>query len=260
MDSSATLFAAGELERYTRHILLREIGGPGQMRLKRARVLVVGAGGLGAPVLLYLAAAGVGHLTIVDDDQVSLSNLQRQIIHTDDRIGMSKVSSAAIALVAINPNVVIDPLPKRLDAALAAELIPLHDIVIDGSDNFRTRHLVNEACVAASVPLLSGAISQWEGQLSLFDPSRDAPCLACVFPVVPAVGLAPACAEAGVMGALPGIVGAMIAAEAIKELTGAGRGLRGRLLLLDVLWGENREIAVARNRDCPVCSARRDVA
>ena len=256
MHTPAPLFSQPELKRYARHILLREIGGPGQARLKRARVLFVGAGGLGAPALLYLAAAGAGHLTIVDDDTVSLSNLQRQIIHSDDRIGMAKVASAQIGLAAINPHVAITPLRARLDENLAAQLMPKHDLVIDGSDNFPTRHLVNAACVAASVPLLSGAISQWEGQLSLFDPARGAPCLACVFPVIPATGLAPACAEAGVMGALPGIVGAMMAAEAIKELTGAGRSLRGRLLLQYVLWGESRAITVVRNPNCAICGEK----
>jgi len=254
MDApAAPLFAEDELPRYARHIVLREIGGPGQRRLKRARILVVGAGGLGAPVLLYLAAAGVGQLTIVDDDVVSRSNLQRQVIHAEDRVGMAKVLSAQIAIKAINPYVTVSPLQIRLDAAGAARLVREHDLVIDGCDTLDTRHLLNRACVAASVPLLAGAISQWEGQLALYDPARGAPCLACLFPVIPAEGLAPACAEAGVMGALPGILGAMLAAEAIKEITGAGRSLRGRLLIHDALWGESREIRISRRAGCPVC-------
>lgn len=253
MDGRIPLYAEDELPRYARHIVLREIGGPGQARLKRARVLVVGAGGLGAPVLMYLAAAGVGQITVVDDDTVSLSNLQRQVIHAEDRIGMAKVASARVALGGINPHVRVIPVQARLDAALAAGLLPGQDLAIDGCDNLPTRHLLNAACAAAGVPLLSGAIAQWEGQLTLYDPARGAPCLACVFPEIPAEGLAPACAEAGVMGALPGIVGAMLAAEAIKELAGAGRGLRGRLLLHDALWGESREVALARRPGCPVC-------
>jgi molybdopterin/thiamine biosynthesis adenylyltransferase len=246
-------FAAAELERYARHIVLREIGGPGQKRLKAARVLVVGAGGLGSPVLLYLAAAGVGTVGIVDDDRVSNSNLQRQVIHTDARIGMLKVQSAAIAMTALNPFIEVRTHALRLTAEDAPALLAGYDLVVDGSDNFITRYLLNAACVAAGKPLISGAITQWEGQLSLYDPARGAPCYACVFPEEPAPGLAPACAEAGVLGALPGIVGAMMAAEAIKEIVGAGQGLRGRLLLHDALWGESRSIAVAPRPGCPVC-------
>ncbi len=247
------LFAEGELPRYARHIALREIGGPGQARLKRASVLVVGAGGLGAPVLMYLAAAGVGRITVADDDSVSLSNLQRQVIHSQDRLDMPKVASARMAMAGINPFVAVTAVEARLDAGNATQLVAGQDLVIDATDNLPARHLLNAACVAARVPLLSGAISQWEGQVTLYDPARNAPCLACLFPVIPAEGLAPDCASAGVMGALPGIIGAMMAAEAIKLITGAGRSLRGRLLMQDVLWGESREIAVHRRKDCPVC-------
>lgn len=246
----------GEIERYARHIVLREIGGEGQQKLKRARVLVVGAGGLGSPVLLYLAAAGVGTITVVDDDTVARSNLQRQIVHAEDRVGMAKAESAVVALAAVNPFVGVDPVRARLDAALAADLVPRHDLVLDGTDNFETRHAVNAACVAAGVPLIAGAIAQWEGQLSLYDPARGAPCFACVFPDIPAPGLAPSCSQIGVMGALPGILGAMMALEAIKELTGAGRSLRGRLLLHDALWGESREIVVRRRAGCAVCGGK----
>ena len=249
------LFAEDELPRYARHIALREIGGPGQARLKRASVLVVGAGGLGAPVLMYLAAAGVGRIRVVDDDSVSLTNLQRQVIHSQDRLGMAKVDSARFALAGINPYVIVTAIEERLTAANAAQLVAGQDLVIDATDNLPARHLLNAACVAARVPLLSGAISQWEGQVTLYDPARNAPCLACLFPVIPAEGLAPDCASAGVMGALPGIIGSMMAAEAIKLITGAGRSLRGRLLMQDVLWGESREIAVHRRKDCPVCNA-----
>jgi molybdopterin/thiamine biosynthesis adenylyltransferase len=246
-------FTEAELDRYARHIVLREVGGMGQRKLKDARVLVVGAGGLGSPVLLYLAAAGVGTIGVIDDDMVSNSNLQRQIVHADARIGMPKVFSAEIAMKAVNPFVTVRPYNRRLTAQDAALLFPDYDVILDGSDNFDTRYLVNAAAVAARKPLLSGAITQWEGQLSLYDPAKGAPCYACTFPVAPAPGLAPPCAEAGVMGALPGVVGAMMAAEAIKEITGAGQSLRGRLLIYDALYSENRAIRIARRADCAVC-------
>ena len=246
-------FSAAELDRYARHIVLREVGGPGQMKLKRARVLVVGAGGLGSPALLYLAAAGVGTIGVIDDDTVSNSNLQRQVIHTDARIGMPKVFSAQAAMTALNPHVTVRPYNRRLTEAEAPDLFADYDLILDGSDNFATRLLVNAGAVAARKPLISGAITQWEGQVSLYDPARGAPCYACVFPEAPAAGLAPSCAEAGVIGALPGVVGAMMAAEAIKEITGAGQSLRGRLLIYDALWGESRQIALRRRADCPVC-------
>lgn len=246
-------FSEAELDRYARHIMLREIGGPGQKKLKAARVLVVGAGGLGSPVLLYLAAAGVGTIGVVDDDVVSNSNLQRQVIHRDADIGMPKVFSAQAAMLALNPFITVHPYNRRLQAEDAAALVADYDLVLDGTDNFDTRYLLNAACVAAGKPLLSGAIAQWEGQLSLYDPARGAPCYACVFPQAPAAGLAPSCAEAGVVGALPGVIGAMMAAEAIKEITGAGASARGRLMIYDALWGENRQIAVRRRPDCAVC-------
>lgn len=249
-------FGAAELDRYARHIVLHEIGGMGQRRLKEARVLVVGAGGLGSPALLYLAAAGVGVIGVIDDDVVSNSNLQRQVIHTDARIGMAKVHSAAAAMRALNPFVTVEPHERRLTAAEAPGLFAGYDLILDGSDNFDTRYLVNAAAVAAGKPLISAAISQWEGQISLYDPARGAPCYACVFPERPAAGLAPSCAEAGVVGALPGVLGAMMALEAIKEITGAGASLRGRLLIHDALYGENRIIAVERRADCAVCSGK----
>lgn len=243
-------FSDSELARYMRHIVLREIGGAGQARLKSARVLVIGAGGLGAPALMYLAAAGVGTIGVVDDDSVEGSNLQRQIIHTDARIGMAKVQSAFIALRALNPFVTILPYHRRLNNDTAA-LIAEYDLILDGSDNFDTRYLVNAACVAAGKPLISAAISQWEGQISLY--GAGGPCYACVFPQRPAAGLAPTCAEAGVMAALPGIIGSMMASEAIKYLTGAGQGLQGRLMIYDALYSEARVIAVKRDPACPCC-------
>jgi len=251
--SSAGPFSEVELERYARHIVLREIGGTGQRKLKAARVLVIGAGGLGAPILQYLAAAGVGTIGVIDDDTVSLSNLQRQVIHTEDWLGKPKVFSAQAALRALNPHVAVHPYNRRLDEADARELFAGYDMVLDGSDNFATRALVNRAAVARGIPLVWGAITQWEGQVSLFDPARGGPCLHCLFPEEPAPGLAPSCAEAGVIGALPGVIGAMMALEAIKALTGAGASLRGAMLIYDGLWGETRRISVPRRSDCAVC-------
>jgi adenylyltransferase/sulfurtransferase len=240
-----------ELERYARHLVLREIGGPGQRKLGRARVLCVGAGGLGSPALLYLAAAGVGVLGIVDDDAVSLSNLQRQVLHATDRVGQLKTESARAGLAAVNPHVTVEAHPVRLTEANAAALVGAYDLVLDGSDNFATRRLLNAACVALGKPLVSAAIGQWEGQLAVFRPGG--PCYACVFPEDPAAGLAPTCSEAGVLGALAGVMGAMQAAEAVKQILGVGDGLVGRLLLYDALWAETRVIAVARRPGCPVC-------
>lgn len=250
-------FSEAELDRYASHIMLREIGGPGQKRLKQAKVLVIGAGGLGSPALLYLAAAGIGRIGVVDDDVVSNSNLQRQVIHRDADIGLPKVFSAQKAMAALNPHIDLRPYNRRLSAEDAKALIAEYDLVLDGTDNFDTRYLVNAACVATGKPLISGAITQWEGQLSLYDPARGAPCYACVFPKAPAPGLAPSCAEAGVVGALPGVIGSMMAAEAIKEITGAGQSARGRLMIYDALWGESRQIGVKRRADCAVCGTGR---
>lgn len=246
-------FSETELDRYARHIVLREIGGPGQKRLKQAKVLVIGAGGLGSPLLLYLAAAGVGTIGVVDDDTVSNSNLQRQVIHTDARIGMPKVFSAEESIKALNPFVAVRPYQRRLTAEDARELFAEYDLILDGTDNFVTRYMVNAAAVAAGKPLIAAAIAQWEGQISVYDPARGAPCFACVFPEPPADGLAPACAVAGVVGALPGVVGAMMAVEAIKLITGAGAPLRGRMLIYDALYAENRAITLKRRDDCAVC-------
>lgn len=245
-----------DLARYARHIVLREIGGPGQARLRAARVVVVGAGGLGDPALLYLAAAGVGALDIIDDDTVALSNLQRQILFGMDDIGASKAAAAAAALRRINPGVAVTPVAARLDAGNAAELLAGATLVIDGSDNFATRYAVNAACVAAGIPLLSAAMSQWEGQITLFDPARGGPCYRCLFPEPPAEGLAPSCAEAGVAGPLPGVLGALLALEAVKQIAGAGQGLRGRLLLFDGLRAETRRLRISARADCPDCGGR----
>jgi molybdopterin/thiamine biosynthesis adenylyltransferase len=246
-------FREAELDRYARHIMLREIGGAGQKRLKAAKVLVVGAGGLGAPALLYLAGSGVGTIGVIDDDVVEGSNLQRQVIHTDQRIGMPKVFSAEIAMRALNPFIEVRPYNRKLTDENAAALVADFDLVLDGTDDFDTRYLVNRACVAAGVPLISGAITQWEGQLGLFDPAQGGPCYACVFPVKPAAGLVPSCAEAGVAAPLPGIIGAMMAMEAVKHLTGAGETLSGRLMIHDALYADSRVIGVKRRPDCEVC-------
>ncbi|MDO5631319.1 MAG: HesA/MoeB/ThiF family protein [Paracoccus sp. (in: a-proteobacteria)] len=244
--------ADAELDRYARHLVLREIGGPGQMRLRQARVLIVGGGGLGAPVCLYLAAAGVGRITLADDDVVSLSNLHRQVIFRDADTRRPKAAAAAAAMLALNPHIQVTPLARRISEA-DQDLIAQHDLVLDGTDSFATRQAVNRACVAAGVPLIAGSIAQWEGQVTLYDPARGGPCLACLFPVAPAPGLAPPCAEAGVVGALPGVIGSMMALEAIKHLTDAGQGLRRRMVLFDGLYGENRTITTEHRADCPVC-------
>ncbi len=245
--------APDEIERYARHIVLHEVGGAGQQRLRAARVLVIGAGGLGSPALLYLAAAGVGTLTIVDDDTVSLSNLQRQVLHATGEIGLPKVESAARAIARLNPHVSVEPHNLRLDAAAAAGLVPSHDLVLDGSDSFATRYLVNAACVAAGRPLISAAMSQWEGQIGLFDPARGGPCYQCVFPEPPAAELTPTCAQAGIVGALPGVMGSMMALEAIKLIVRAGTPLRGALLIYDALNADMRRFRTPPRPDCPIC-------
>jgi molybdopterin/thiamine biosynthesis adenylyltransferase len=254
-DTSSPLFSDTELNRYARHIVMREMGGPGQKALKEAKVLVVGAGGLGAPVLQYLAAAGVGTIGVIDDDVVDNANLQRQVIHRDSDIGMAKVFSAQAAMLAQNPFVQVRPYERRLTADMAQELIADYDLVLDGCDNFETRYLVNKTCVALGKPLISGALTQWEGQLSVFDPARGAPCYQCIFPQAPAPELAPSCAEAGVIGPLPGVVGSMMAVEATKVITGAGAPLRGEMVIYDALYGESRKIMLERRKDCPICAS-----
>lgn len=249
----AGAFSGAELDRYSRHIMLRELGGPGQKALREARVLVIGAGGLGAPALQYLAAAGVGTIGVIDGDTVDNSNLQRQVIHTDARIGMPKVFSAQAAIAAQNPFVTVRPYHRQLDAETVAGLFAEYDIVLDGTDNFPTRYLANAAAVRAGIPLVSAALSQWEGQISVFDPARGAPCYQCIFPEAPAPGLAPSCAEAGVLGPLPGVLGAMMAVETVKLIAAAGQPLRGEMLIYDALWGETRKIALKRRADCPIC-------
>jgi len=242
-----------ELERNARHIVLREIGGAGQKRLKSSSVLVVGAGGLGSPVLQYLGASGIGTIGVIDDDIVENSNLARQVIHNDADIGMPKVFSAEAAIRAQNPFVTVKPFNRRLTAEIADALLADFDLVIDGSDNATTRYEVNAAAHKARIPLISGAISQWEGQVTVFDTARGSACYQCVFPEPAAAGLAPSCAEAGVVGPLPGVIGTMMAVEAIKILSGAGSPLLGQMLIYDAQDAEVRKIALSPKPDCPIC-------
>ena len=246
-----------ELERYARHIVLREVGGTGQKRLKSSKLLVIGAGGLGSPLIQYLTAAGVGTIEIVDFDSVSLSNLQRQVLYTDEDIGAPKAERAAIRARLINPHLKAVSHCTRLDRRNAPDLVRGCDLALDGSDNFNTRNVLNEACVAEGVPMVLGAISQWEGQISVFHAKRGSACFACVFPEASAPGTAPPCAEAGVLGALPGVVGSMMAAEAIKLLVGAGAPLVNSMLIYDALWGESRKVEFERREDCGICGAKR---
>lgn len=249
-------FSTSELERYARHIVLREIGGTGQKKLKNAKVLVIGAGGLGAPVLQYLAAAGVGTIGVIDDDTVENTNLQRQVIHRDEDIGMPKVFSAQNAMLAQNPHVNVRPYHRRLTQDIAQALFAEYDVILDGCDNFETRYLANQTAVDLQKPLISGAITQWEGQLSVFDVAKGTPCYRCIFPKAPAAELAPACSEAGVIGPLPGVIGAMMAQEAIKLITGAGQVLGSEMLIYDGLYGETRKVSLKRREGCEACSAR----
>ena len=246
-------FTPEELERYARHIVLREIGGTGQRKIKNSSVLVIGAGGLGSPALLYLAAAGVGTIGIMDDDEVSLSNLQRQIVHANARYGDAKTESARRQLGALNANVNVALHAFRLTRENSADVARVYDAVLEGSDNFETRYAANAACVELGIPMIYGAISQWEGQVSVFHPRAGTPCYACVFPEAPAPGLAPTCAEAGVVGPLPGVVGSIMAVETVKLLAGAGRPMAGSMLVFDGLWGETRTIRLSRRENCPVC-------
>ncbi|MFL6974890.1 MAG: HesA/MoeB/ThiF family protein, partial [Xanthobacteraceae bacterium] len=233
------MLSADELERYARHIVLREVGGPGQAALKKARVLVIGAGGLGAPVLLYLAAAGVGTLGVVDDDAVSLSNLQRQVIHGTLDIDTPKVASATAVIGRLNPHVAVEAHAARLDASNALELIGSYDVVADGSDNFATRYLVSDACYFAKRPLVTAAVGTFDGSITTLrahETGADGqpnPTYRCLFPEPPPEGAVPTCAEAGVLGALTGLVGSMMALEVIREIVPFGHGLVGRLLLID---------------------------
>ncbi len=242
-------FTEDEVERYARHLVLSEVGGPGQQALKRARVLIVGAGGVGAPAALYLAAAGVGTLGLIDHDAVALSNLQRQILFDTADVGRPKVEAAAMRLEGLNPHVAVQTFAERLTAENALARIEDFDLVLDGTDDFETRFLVNAACVVAGRPLVSGALGRWSGQVAVF---AGRPCYRCLVPQMPPD--AETCARVGVVGALAGVVGSMAALEAIKVLTGAGQPLTGRLLLYDGLAGTARTVRIAPDPACPVCA------
>ena len=246
-----------QIRRYARHIVLAEIGGTGQARLIAARVLVVGAGGLGAPLLQYLAAAGVGTLGVIDDDTVDLSNLQRQVIHRTSDIGTAKVDSAQRALLDINPEVRVQAHRERLTETNAAGLIADYDIVADGSDNFATRYLLNDVCFGLKKTLVSAAILRFDGQLSTYKAWQGAghPCLRCIFPALPSEDAVPSCAQAGVLGALAGTLGALQATEVVKEILGIGRSLSSRLVMYDALAGSFDEMAVQKRPDCPTCGS-----
>ncbi|MCK6555524.1 molybdopterin-synthase adenylyltransferase MoeB [Candidatus Binatia bacterium] len=248
-------FSAEQLTRYSRHFLLPEVGEAGQAKLLDARILLVGAGGLGSPTAFYLAAAGIGTIGIVDHDIVDMSNLQRQILHTAERVGMPKVDSAREALQALNPDVNVVGYRERLDSHNIMRIIADYDIVVDGCDNFPTRYLVNDACVLAGKPNVHGSIFQFEGQASVFYPGKG-PCYRCLFPEPPPPGAAPSCAEAGVLGVLPGLVGCVQALETVKLVLGAGRPLIGRMVYFDTLSMEVRIHKLRKDPDCPICGDR----
>lgn len=248
-------FSEDEIRRYARHILLAEVGGTGQAKLRAARVLIVGAGGLGSPLLLYLAAAGVGTIGLVDDDAVELSNLQRQVAYGTDDLGRAKVESAAAAARRINPLVEVRPVRARLGWDNVLELIRDYDMVCDGTDNFDTRFLLSDACVLAGKTLVSAAVLRFEGQLGVFKPHAGGPCYRCLHPAPPPPGLVPSCGEAGVLGAVTGVMGTLQASEVLKEIIGIGETLAGRLLIWDALASRMRGIALPRDPQCPSCGA-----
>lgn len=244
-------------DRYSRHLRLPEVGEAGQRKLESSRVVVLGAGGLGSPAAFYLAAAGIGTLVIADDDVVERSNLQRQILHTDDRIGVSKLDSAAQSLHALNPHVKLEGLPARVTSANVEALLDGADVVLDGADNFPVRYLLNDACVKLAKPLVYGAVQRFQGQVSVFDAGRQrgvAPCYRCLFPQPPAAADAPNCSEAGVLGVLPGVIGMLQATEAIKLILGIGAPLVGRVLMFDALAMRFHEVRLAPDPQCPVCA------
>ncbi|MBP0494124.1 HesA/MoeB/ThiF family protein [Pararoseomonas indoligenes] len=256
MDALPDLdFTEDELHRYSRHILLGEVGAVGQAKLRQARVLVVGAGGLGSPLALYLAAAGIGTIGLIDHDTLELSNLQRQVAHTTDRLGRPKVESMAASLAALNPLTKVETHLRRLDEAAARDLIPRYDLVCDGTDNFPTRFLLGDLCHALGRTLVSAAVLRFEGQLSTFKSHLGAPhpCHRCLHPEMPPDGLVPSCGEAGVLGAVTGVMGTLQATEVLKEILGIGESMSGRLLLWDALDARFRTIRLRRDPACPVC-------
>ena len=244
---------AEQRERYSRHLLVPEIGLEGQLKLLDAKVLLLGAGGLGSPTALYLAAAGVGTLGIVDDDEVDLSNLQRQVIHTQDRVGTPKVDSAEESIAAINPDVSVVKYPVRIGADNIMEIIEGYDVIVDGLDNFPTRYLLNDASVRLQIPVVSASILGFDGQISVFAP-YEGPCYRCLYPTPPPAELAPSCGANGVLGALPGVMGVLQAIEVVKLVTGSGDPLIGHLLLYEALGTTFTDLKVQRDPDCPICS------
>jgi adenylyltransferase/sulfurtransferase len=247
------MFTEEQVQRYSRHIILPNIGGKGQRKLLDSSVLVIGAGGLGSPVAMYLAAAGIGKLGIVDFDQVDVTNLQRQILHTTADVGRSKVASAVEHLRAINPTIEIVGHETLLFSTNVFEIFEGYDVIVDGTDNFPVRYLVNDATQFTGKPLLYGSIYQFEGQATVFMPGQETPCYRCLFPAPPPPGTVPSCAEGGVFGVLPGVIGSIQATEAIKIITGEGQTLEGRLLLYDALTMDFQEMRIRWDADCPVC-------
>lgn len=254
LDSLPSLDTA-EVLRYSRHLIIPDVGVPGQRRLKSARVLLIGAGGLGSPLALYLAAAGVGHIGLVDFDSVDVTNLQRQILHGSSGVGRPKLESARERLADLNPHIHLETYDTRLTSANALEIFDGYDVVIDGTDNFSTRYLTNDACVLLGIPNVHGSIYRFEGQASVFA-TRDGPCYRCLYPAPPPPGLVPSCAEGGVLGVLPGLIGTIQATEALKLLLGIGTSLAGSLLLFDALDLRIRTVQLRRNAACPACGTR----
>lgn len=248
-------FTEEQIERYARQIILPEIGGKGQSKLLSSRVLIVGMGGLGSPVALYLTAAGVGRIGIVDSDQVDRSNLQRQVIHFTEDLGSGKLDSAYRKMVAMNPDIEVATYPLRLNASNALEILQHYDVIVDGTDNFPTRYLLNDACVFLKKPLVHAGVIRYEGQISIFD-STQGPCYRCIFPEPPPAGVIPTCREAGILGVIPGILGLLQANETLKLLLGIGKPLRSQLLLVDALSMDFRKVNIRRNPDCAICGER----
>lgn len=248
-------FTEEQIERYARHIILPEIGGKGQSRLLSSHVLIVGMGGLGSPVALYLTAAGVGHIGIVDSDQVDRTNLQRQVIHFTEDLGSGKLDSARRKMAAMNPEILVTPYPLRLNASNALDVLKDYDVIVDGTDNFPTRYLLNDACVFLKKPLVHAGVIRYEGQISVFKPGIG-PCYRCIFPEPPPAGVIPSCREAGILGVIPGILGLLQANEVLKLLLGIGQPLIGHLLLVDALHTEFRKVQIRRNSGCAICGER----
>ena len=247
-------FSKEQIERYSRHIILKEVGGMGQTKLLESKVLLIGAGGLGSPIAVYLAAAGVGTLGIIDDDVVDLSNLQRQILHGTSDIGTPKTKSAEATIAEMNPDVKVIPINERINSENAFQILEQYDLIVDGCDNFQTRYLINDACVMLGKPIVHGSIFQFDGQVTVLYPGKG-PCYRCIFPEPPPAGLAPSCQEAGVFGVLPGIIGTIQAVEAIKILLNIGDSLIGTLLLFDALTMSFNRMKLRQDENCPMCGA-----